>query len=237
MNTKPNAGTAPDAATLDADFCSQLSRHLHDLKNLLWPVTVQAECGPSGTISPALAVILKNIGRDVQESLALATKMSELIDHYSQYVAVPEVKRVALGTRCAPAPLARGLRILCVDDDQNLAGAMARLLKHLGHDVDISASGSDALQAVASRPYDLVMTDTHLADMNGRDLTRSIRALGPIPVIWLTDRDLAVAGIPPDAPDFPSAILTKPLSLGALRKALDRLATPAAAVPATAPAA
>ena len=46
MSTAVRGETAPAIAPLDAEFRSQLARHLHDLKNLLWPISVHAEVGP-----------------------------------------------------------------------------------------------------------------------------------------------------------------------------------------------
>jgi CheY-like chemotaxis protein len=156
--------------------------------------------------------------------------MSELVDRHSEICALPATEPVTAAARRMPPVPASRMRILCVDDDANVRGTLARLLKHLGHDVDLSCSGSEALQILASRSYDLVMPDTHLADMSGRDITRSIRTHGPIPVIWMTGVDHVAQGIiAADEPDSPSCILTKPLTLGALRKALDDIAAAAAA--------
>lgn len=226
-STAACGGTASAITSQDAEFCSQLARQLHDLKNLLWPITVHAECVPSEATSSALAELIERIGRDAQEALTIATQMSEFVDRHSKNGASPATEQGTVAARSLPRGPVSRMRILCVVDDANVRGTLARLLKHLGHDVDLSCSGSEALLTFASHPYDLVMTDTHLADMSGRDITRNIRAHGSTPVIWLSELDLAVTGMIADAPDSPSDILTKPLSLGALRKSLDKVAAAA----------
>jgi signal transduction histidine kinase/CheY-like chemotaxis protein len=120
----------------------------------------------------------------------------------------------------------RRLRILVAEDNatnQMLAKAM---IAKLGHTVDIVASGREAVAAVQARPYDLVLMDVQMPDMDGPMATQKIRALdGPvarIPIIALTanamlgDRESYLA-------DGMNDYLSKPLSSRALAGALARL--------------
>lgn len=202
------------------EFYGALERHLHDLKNLLWPLSVQADCAPIESASAELVMLMNRFRADVQEALEVATRMSELVQRQSGSCGTQTAERV-LARRCTSPPAAARMRILCVIDDSNVRGTLAHLLVYLGHDADSSCNGATALQSFASRPYDVVVTDIHLADMNGRDLTRNLRANGPIPVIWLTGAADVSPEIVARRPDSPTCILVKPLSLAALRKALD----------------
>jgi CheY-like chemotaxis protein len=211
-------------ARQDAEFCHQLSRHVHDLKNLLWPATVQAECAHAEAAPAELSQLLQSIGRDVQLALTIATQMSELVQRHSERCAAPATVPATAAARRQRPDAASRLRILCVADDASVRGTLARMLQHLGCDVDLSGSGSEALQAFASQAYSLVFTDTHLADMTGSEITRSIRACGSTPVIWMTGSEQVSRASVAEGPESPSCILTKPLTLDGLRKALDDVA-------------
>jgi DNA-binding NtrC family response regulator len=80
-------------------------------------------------------------------------------------------------------------RILIVDDDERvllvLHDALARAED--GYEVVTSRSGREALHKFGEQPFDLVITDLRMPDMDGVELTRAIRALDPgAAVIWIT---------------------------------------------------
>ena len=82
------------------------------------------------------------------------------------------------------------------------AGAMTNrlvavtMLERLGFLVDIAANGFEAVEAVRSRPYDIVLMDLHLAVGNGLDATARITADLPgtaVLVLTMVENDDAVA--------------------------------------------
>jgi DNA-binding NtrC family response regulator len=80
-------------------------------------------------------------------------------------------------------------RILIVDDETRvlfvLRGALTRLGD--GYQVVTASSGRAALATVKQTPFDLVLTDLRMPDMDGIALTEAIRALQPgTVVIWMT---------------------------------------------------
>ena len=72
--------------------------------------------------------------------------------------------------------MARAARILLVDDEVPIQRAVAPLLRSRGYEVDVSASGEDALNLLRTRPPDLVVLDLGLPDMEGTEVCRRIRA-------------------------------------------------------------
>ncbi len=127
-----------------------------------------------------------------------------------------------------------GLRVLVAEDNRINVMLATALLGKLGHRVDTVANGREALEALARAPYDLVLMDVHMPEMDGLEATKRIRHAestgrrrGRLPVVALTastlegDRQICVdAGMD----DF----LAKPLNPEALRTVLSRYAAPTA---------
>jgi signal transduction histidine kinase/ActR/RegA family two-component response regulator len=88
----------------------------------------------------------------------------------------------------ASAPV--GCRVLVAEDNLVNQRVTFRLLEKLGCSVDIAANGRIAVQMALAAPYDLVLMDYHMPEMNGADATRAIRASLPrgkhLPIIALT---------------------------------------------------
>src|SRR5262249_36743686 len=86
---------------------------------------------------------------------------------------------------------ARGLRVLVADDD--LINRMVTLaqVKQLGWKADAVTNGKEAVSALESLAYDLVLMDCQMPEMDGYQATQAIRARGSgpnrsVPIIALT---------------------------------------------------
>lgn len=78
-------------------------------------------------------------------------------------------------------------RILVVEDRDSLRLMLNRALSGEGYEVEAAASGEEALEWIASRQYDLVLTDLKLPGLSGLDVLRGCRDLhGELPVVVLT---------------------------------------------------
>ena len=62
-----------------------------------------------------------------------------------------------------------------VDDEQDLADAVARGLKRDGYAVDVAYGGSEALDKASFTPYDLVLLDLTMPDMDGLEVCKALR--------------------------------------------------------------
>ncbi|HZU07980.1 MAG TPA: GAF domain-containing protein [Chloroflexota bacterium] len=71
------------------------------------------------------------------------------------------------------------LRILVVDDEPLLATMLARMLALDGHTVATCTSGLQALDRCRAEPFDLVLTDVSMPDVNGWEVARLLRTHQP----------------------------------------------------------
>lgn len=102
------------------------------------------------------------------------------------------------------------MRLLIVEDDPNLADAVAMQLKHEGYEVDIAEDGEIGLYYIEQNIYDGVLLDRMLPVIDGVTLLKKARAKGiTTPVLMLTALDRIgdrVDGLDAGADDY----LTKP---------------------------
>jgi len=90
----------------------------------------------------------------------------------------------------------RKLHILIAEDNVVNQKIAARTLEKMGCRIDVVSNGREAVKAVQSVPYDLVLMDVHMPEMDGHEATRRIRdaeakdttqsARRPLPIIALT---------------------------------------------------
>ena len=103
--------------------------------------------------------------------------------------------------------------MLVVDDEVELAEAVARGLRRDGYAVDVAHDGVDALDRIGVNAYDLVCLDITMPGLDGREVCRRVRAeADPQPrILMLTARDGLddrVAGLDDGADDY----LVKPFA-------------------------
>jgi DNA-binding response OmpR family regulator len=114
------------------------------------------------------------------------------------------------------------MRLLVVEDEQDLAAALARGLRREGYAVDVAPTRDDADIRLRTAGYDLVCLDWNLPDGSGLDLARDLVA-GDIPtlenerpmILMLTARDDVddrVEGLDSGADDY----LVKPFAFAEL---------------------
>jgi len=80
-------------------------------------------------------------------------------------------------------------RILVVDDEDKILFVLRRALARLREacQVETAQNGRQAFEMALNAPFDLVLTDLQMPDMDGVALTEALRELKPDPaVIWMT---------------------------------------------------
>jgi CheY-like chemotaxis protein len=70
-------------------------------------------------------------------------------------------------------------RILIVDDDELVCGAIQRLLEEHGHVASCCCNGTDAIKLSKKRNYDVIITDYNMPGMNGDMVCRLLRHHNP----------------------------------------------------------
>jgi two-component system OmpR family response regulator len=82
------------------------------------------------------------------------------------------------------------MRVLIVEDEEDLASALGRLLEESGFVVDVSHDGEEGLWLALESPYDLIVLDLMLPRLQGERVLAELRSRPQrVPVLVLTARD------------------------------------------------
>ncbi|MHC4765242.1 MAG: sigma-54-dependent transcriptional regulator [Planctomycetota bacterium] len=113
-------------------------------------------------------------------------------------------------------------RILIVDDKEMMRDSVATMLARKGHAVTVASGAKAALDKIAGRPFEAVITDLQMPEMDGLELLTEIRRHDEqLPVLFMTAYgtvETAVAAMKQGAFDY----LTKPFTGDELLVAVDR---------------
>ena len=105
------------------------------------------------------------------------------------------------------------MRILIVEDERKISSYVKRGLEEQGYAVDAAYTGSEGLDWAQATPYDLILLDIMLPEMDGITVCTELRRQGDrTPILMLTARDAVddrVAGLDAGADDY----LVKPFAM------------------------
>jgi two-component system OmpR family response regulator len=116
------------------------------------------------------------------------------------------------------------VKLLIVEDDKEGAAYLKKALSEAGHAVDHAAGGREGLLLAAGEPYDVIVLDRMLPEVDGLAILRTIRASGvKTPVLLLTALggiDDRVQGLEAGGDDY----LVKPFAMAELLARINALA-------------
>ncbi|RKY59679.1 MAG: hypothetical protein DRP96_06720 [Candidatus Neomarinimicrobiota bacterium] len=111
-------------------------------------------------------------------------------------------------------------KILIVDDEPNVCQFLAEYLDYKGFETVICYSGIDALKYLQTEPFDAVLLDLIMPEMNGIEVLEQMRQMNIfVPVIIVTgvrDKKVAEDAMSLGAVDF----IPKPIDLDRLEQSL-----------------
>lgn len=106
----------------------------------------------------------------VQATLTKPVAPRKLHDVMVQVGARPVIAPVAVTERVAPG----ALKVLVADDNTLNQNLLRRLIVKLGHNVDVVSNGREAVAAIAQTPYDAVLMDVLMPEMDGLEAAEAI---------------------------------------------------------------
>ncbi len=107
-------------------------------------------------------------------------------------------------------------RVLVVEDEIEVQNVVGEVLAEEGYDVDAVGTGEAALEAVALRPYDVVISDLRLPGVGGQTLVKEIIHRWP----RLAKRIILLTGEPGEARDS-LPVIHKPFQLTDIVEAVE----------------
>lgn len=115
------------------------------------------------------------------------------------------------------------MKILVIEDDQDVATYLIKGLQEQGHTVDHASNGKDGLLLATTEQYDAMVVDRMLPELDGLSIVKSVRATGKnTPVLFLSalgEVDDRVDGLQAGGDDY----LTKPFAFSELLARLDAI--------------
>jgi signal transduction histidine kinase/CheY-like chemotaxis protein len=160
----------------------------------------------------------------------LARKLRQLLNGRQQRLAVRAPPRAESAPTTpqpaptpAPAPAAsRRLRVLLVEDDEDVRSSACELMDLLGHEVLAVTSAEEARGAIAASGFDVLFTDVSLPGASGVDLAREVANRKTGMKVILASGHGNVALPRGEAPLEGVVVLPKPYSLPQIQQALEQ---------------
>jgi DNA-binding response OmpR family regulator len=117
----------------------------------------------------------------------------------------------------------KGISVLIVEDEASIRRGLSDVLRYRGCQVGVAADGAQGLALALEHPWDLIVLDIMLPEVDGFTVCERVRAAGrEMPVLMLTakgDEDDIVRGFEAGANDY----VTKPFGVRELTARLDAL--------------
>jgi CheY-like chemotaxis protein/HPt (histidine-containing phosphotransfer) domain-containing protein len=201
----------------------------HELRTPMTVVMGATELLLESDLDPLQRQAAQNVHRSSQDLLEVIDKL--LSDVTDVHGSGPPRALTPAGTRLTSNT---GRRVLLAEDNEFNRTLVERALRTLECQVDVAASGREAVRKFRNNAYDLILMDCHMPDVDGLEATRQIRASEGahhrVPIIAVTAgnvpgarEDCLLAGMD----DF----IAKPFSLAKLRRRVSHWLSASAASP------
>jgi two-component system, sensor histidine kinase RpfC len=163
-----------------------------------------ADCALLGKLDPRAAIpriLLSQGAEPAIPSAMLRRHFITVLQTPPDDVALERACRLALAATTRPSPpysretaaadtAGRPLRVLVADDNETNRRVVRMILERAGHHVELSEDGMQAMDAIESASFDLVLMDVNMPRMNGLEATRLLRLAMPatprLPILALT---------------------------------------------------
>jgi two-component system KDP operon response regulator KdpE len=117
-------------------------------------------------------------------------------------------------------------RVLVVDDEPQIRRALRLVLRANGYDVVEVDTGEAALDSLTGQPFDLMILDLMLPDVDGVEVCRRLREWSCLPVVVLSahgEEDVKVRALDEGADDYVTKPFSAPELLARMRSAMRRV--------------
>jgi CheY-like chemotaxis protein len=154
-----------------------------------------AGLGDGDSAAPMPVVILSSIGLRDRDGAQVAGWLAKPIKPSALH---DTIATILLGLHAAPAPsgpsaedrgtalgLRHPLRILLAEDNAVNQQLALRLLAQMAYEADVAPDGRQALAAIDATPYDVVLMDVQMPELDGLSATREIRTRWPDRPLWI----------------------------------------------------
>lgn len=204
----------------------QLTREIRNLQSHnRFPIIILTSLGRKE--DPALISeldIKKFLNKPIKQSQLYDSLVSVFDDENIHFVKRQDKKQTIDSNLAERLPI----RVLLVEDNTVNQRVALRILERLGYRADVAGNGQEALDAMRVIPYDLVLMDVHMPEMDGLEATRQLRLWeytegAPI-IIAMTanamqgDREICLAAGMDD-------YISKPVRIEELQAALEKWGT------------
>ena len=113
------------------------------------------------------------------------------------------------------------LRVLVVDDNEDVRHLLSLMLQQLGHRADHATDGAEALELLSATDYDVMLLDLSMPGMSGEDVLRRLSEEPPAPGLRVVVVSAYAGALVETLQELgASAVLSKPLDKAELRKVL-----------------